>query len=358
MRKFLLLLISSLWLSVTYGNTTHYIIDTDMGFDDWLAVIYLLKQPVTIDGITIDCQGETRCPEGAYNASRLTHLAKRDVPIALGNSRPLSTYDFPVQLRDYATAMAVPDFLHLKMDRDITKNSAAEMILNSTIQAEKRHDKVVIISIGTATNINDAWKLAVKENKTTLFHQGLGMIYKGGGAFGKVENHHLTNEKIPGNIAIPHIVTTHNTTAEWNIYANAPAMKTLVDANLPITFIPDDATDQVNMTEKSYDDIYNGSHPGSVRRFTANAMMSLVTLQGNWKFISTNLDFWDTATTITALHPNLVTEKFNHVPMEVILSNGNHYATTWVLQQSTHDVSVDYHLNKDLFYRLLLAGIS
>src|SRR3990167_6494880 len=99
MRIFLFLLLS-FWISISFSNEMHFIIDTDMGFDDWMAVLYLLKQPVPIDAITIDCQGETRCPQGAINAEKLTHLAKRDVPIAYGKITPASDYHFPNAIRD------------------------------------------------------------------------------------------------------------------------------------------------------------------------------------------------------------------------------------------------------------------
>lgn len=366
MRKFIFRLLCSsfifIFFSTAIAGTTQYIIDTDMGFDDWLAVLYLLKQPVQIDAITIDCQGETFCPEGAFNAAELTHLAKRAVPIALGESRPKSNYDFPMLIRHFATSMSVSDFNFLNQDRDIVKQSAAQIIFHSVITAAKNHQRVAIISIGTATNIADAWKLAVAENKTAEFKQGLGMIYKGGGAFGKVIDHHLTNESIPGNISIPGIVDSKNTSAEWNIYANAPAMQTVLSAKLPVTFIPDNASDEVTMTQAIYNTLYNSSTPGSPKRFVANAMDATVSLQGGWKHIASNLDFWDTSTTIAALHPNIVMAKFSNVPVSVILQTGNQYGETMVDAKNTKDakdaVTVDYQLHKKLFYQLMENGLS
>lgn len=366
MRKFFSrLLLSSLTLlffSTAIASTTHYIIDTDMGFDDWLAVLYLLKQPVQVDAITIDCQGETFCPQGAFNASELTHLAKRIVPIAIGESRPKSHYDFPVLIRNFATSMPVSDFNFLKGDQDIVKQSAASVILKSVLTAAKNHNKVAIISIGSASNIADAWKLAVLEKKTAEFKQGIGMIYKGGGAFGKVVDHHITNQAIPGNISIPGMVVSNNTSAEWNIYANAPAMQTLLSAQLPVTFIPDNASDEATMSQAIYNTLYNTSTPNSPKRFVANAMDAIVSLQGGWKHIPHNLDFWDTAATIAALHPHVIAEAFSNVPVNVILQSGNHYAETMVhkthLKHENDLVTVDYQLNKKLFYHLMETGLS
>ncbi|MCX7124848.1 MAG: nucleoside hydrolase [Gammaproteobacteria bacterium] len=354
MRK-LLFLLFSFWIGTAFALATapQYIIDTDMGFDDWLAVLYLLKQPVTIDAITVDCQGESRCPIGAVNAEKLSHLAKRDVPIAYGNSRPLSIYDFPKAIRDYASNMAVPGFLHIKTDSTCVKISAAQIIFNDVINAAKENKKVVIISIGTASNIDNAWKLAEKKNKEKVFRHGLEMIVKGGGAFGTVEKGHLTDHSMRGNIAIPGISQSQNKIAEWNIYANAPAMRDLIDANLPITFVPNNATDEVPMTKKIADELYRTSSTNEIRRFNANALFSLFKLQGTTK----DLDFWDTAVTICALHPSIVTEKFKYIPLKITVKSGDDYGATWVTTKSTHDVTVYYHLNKSLFYKKLFDDI-
>ncbi|MDP1575018.1 MAG: nucleoside hydrolase [Coxiellaceae bacterium] len=341
----------------TFANAVHYIIDTDMGFDDWLAVAYLLKQPVVVDAITIDCEGETLCPEGAVNAARLTQLVGRHVPIAYGAINPKNAYNFPKSIRDFATNMAVPGFLNLPKNNDITSISAAQTIFNAVINAAKTHTHVVIISVGTAENSDDAWKLAIAQHQTALFRQGLAMIYKGGSAFGTLSHGRITNKNIPGNITIPTMIESDNTVAEWNIYADAPAMKDLIDANLPITFIPNNATDQVNMTKKSYLAFLEGAKPGSLRLFMANAMDMMVKNQGTWETVARNLDFWDTATTVAALDSNLVSKKITDVPVELSLQPGKNYAGIFVSPKSHHDVTVYYQLDKKLFYQVLMAGI-
>lgn len=352
MRIFLLLFLSC-WLSISFANEMHYIIDTDMGFDDWMAVLYLLKQPVKIDAITVDCVGETHCPQGAMNAAKLIHLAKRDVPISFGYIEPNSKYNFPIAIRNFATQMKVKDFSHLKADRDIKNISAAQMILNSVIHAAKKHNQVSIISIGTAKNISDAWKLAQKNHQEKLFREGLVMIYKGGGAFGEIKNNELTDQDIPGNISIPGLIKSNDQVAEWNIYADASAMKILLNANLPITFIPNNASNEVRMTEKRYDELLKAGGRNSIDLFDANAMLSLVP-NGNWKKMK-GCDFWDTLATISALHPEIVIEKFQRVPIKIILKHNNDYAATWVTNNSTHDVTIYYHVNKKMFYRFLFS---
>lgn len=352
----------SLFLSFANASVIHktkYIIDTDMGFDDWLAVIYLLEQKnIDVAGITVDCQGETRCPAGAINAARLTYLTKRDVPIAMGAVETKQPYAFPKIIRDFATNMAVPGFLHLPVDHDISKLTAAEFIKQTVIQSALHHNHVVIISIGTADNIDDAWKSAKKDHQEKLFRAGLKMIYKGGGAFGEIEHHIITNKKIPGNISIPGMITSNDRDAEWNIYANAENMSDIINAKLPVTFVPNNATDQVHMTKAAYEKMLVNSGAHSPSRFCANAMLLLIKMQGGWRIATPELDFWDTATTISALHPSIVSEKFNAIPVRIITKPGDRYAATWISNVSASDpITIYYHLHRDLFYKYLLKGI-
>ena len=331
-----------------------------MGFDDWLAVVYLLEQPVDTAAITIDCQGLTFCPQGADNAAKLTHMTHHFVPIALGRTRSTSTYDFPKSLRDWSSAMDVPGFHHLAADPYNKRLKAANVITDTLIQAAKNQQKVVIISIGTATNIADAWAVAMKRHQQNLFRQGLAMIYKGGGAFGDIEHGQLTNHHIAGNIFIPKISVSDNTSAEWNIYSNAPAMQQLLDADLPITFIPNNATDEMNITKAAYHRLLNHSSPHSTRRFIANALLASIHI-GNpaidWSKVSKNYDLWDTAVTLASLDSSLVKRTLHDVPVTVIEKSGNRYGATWVSPQSQHHSNIYYKINVQKFYNALLSHL-
>ncbi|MDF1655417.1 MAG: nucleoside hydrolase [Coxiellaceae bacterium] len=353
----LLLLVGLCCIVTGFAKPLHYIIDTDMGFDDWLAVEYLLEQPVDVAAITVDCQGLSYCPQGGINAAKLTRLAHRPVPIAMGNTRPTSAFDFPKPLREFSSAMDVPGFRHLPAYHFNPQLKASQLIANIIINAAKKQQQVVIISIGTATNLADAWQVAVSRHQQSLFRQGLAMVYKGGGAFGQVKHHKITNQKIHGNLSIPMIYQSNNHTGEWNLYANAPAMQMLLDARLPITFIPNNATDQVNMTEKSYHQLFDNSAPHSPRRFAANAMLSVITLQGGWNKIANNLDFWDTSVTLASLDPTLVAQQISDVPIKIIEEPGNHYSATWVRKNSSSHVNVYYRLHVKKFYHQLLSHL-
>ncbi|MDF1796160.1 MAG: nucleoside hydrolase [Coxiellaceae bacterium] len=359
--RIFLLLIGLCLCCTSAANHTRYLIDTDMGFDDWLSVVYLLEQPVDTAAITIDCQGLTFCPQGGDNAAKLTHMTHHLVPIALGRTRALSQYDFPKSLRDWSSAMDVPGFRHITTDHYNKHLKAANVIADTLIKAAKQHQKVAIISIGTATNIADAWAVASKRHQQDLFRQGLAMIYKGGGAFGNIEHGQLTNHCIAGNIFIPKISLSDNTSAEWNIYSNAPAMQQLLDADLPITFIPNNATDEVNITKATYHSLLNNSSPHSTRRFIANALLSSIHIGKpviDWSTVSKNYDLWDTSVTLASLDPSIVMRTLHDVPVMIIENKGKRYGATWVSPQSRHHSNIYYKIDVSKFYNELLKHLA
>ena len=179
------------------------------------------------------------------------------------------------------------------------------------------------------------------------------MIFKGGGAFGEIINHRITNINIHGNIPITHLYKSHNKTAEWNIYAAAPAMQTLLAAKLPITFIPLNATDAVPMNNRVYNHLkrHEKNHP--LAKFTANAMHTLYAMQNGWQ----ECEFWDTSVTVAAIHPSIVSRVITKTPTRVLLNKNAKYGTTWVSNKASDLTAVDYHINPKQFYNLLYKVI-
>ena len=91
------------------------ILDTDMGFDDWVAILYVLNnKSVDMKAITIDCNGLTYCPSGGVNAAKLAQLIHHRVPIYIGRvDESEKKYTFPNGLRQYSSEMADPGFTQL-----------------------------------------------------------------------------------------------------------------------------------------------------------------------------------------------------------------------------------------------------
>lgn len=347
----LLLILYVTFLPTGFAQNKAYIIDTDMGFDDWLAVLYVLRDPnVSLKAVSVDCQGETYCPAGASNAAKLMMLARHHVPILMGKTRSFSQYDFPKPIRDYASAMRVPGFDYLKSGAQTSYPLAAKGIALLLADAGKKHQRIDIISIGTATNIADAYQYAKKHHLVTLFKDGLGMIYKGGGAFGKIVNGHVTNRDVPGNIPIPGIYQSQDAVAEWNIYANAKAMQVLLSAKLPMTFIPNNATNAVPMNWDVYRQFKVLGKKSQLAKFTANAMQTLFAMQHSWE----SLNFWDTAVTVAAIYPQVVTKEYV-APVRVKLNDSKDFGETVVSKSRGWASEIFYHVKADAIYRHVFA---
>jgi hypothetical protein len=78
--------------SATASTDLHHIVfDTDLAFDDIMALLYLLQRDdVVLDAVTITGTGEAHCVPGVRNALGLLALGgERDTPVACGRETPL-----------------------------------------------------------------------------------------------------------------------------------------------------------------------------------------------------------------------------------------------------------------------------
>src|SRR5512134_509914 len=69
----------------------HVVFDTDLAFDDIMALLYLTqREDVAIDAVTIAGTGEAHCDPGVENAKALLALGgSPDTPVACGRETPL-----------------------------------------------------------------------------------------------------------------------------------------------------------------------------------------------------------------------------------------------------------------------------
>ena len=307
---------------------TPVIVDTDMGFDDWMAILYLLNNPaVELRAITVDCAGETYCPSGAVNATRLIEIAGRTrIPVFYG-VEPNATldYQYPPLIRYGATTMEVSGFDEVKGVPFYADNAAGHLY-HLISEAGRADDPLTLLSIGSSTNLAAALALAAEEGPRH-FRKGVKRIFKGGGSVGRAVEGRLTNEEIKGNINIPGIFQSDNTTAEWNIYPNAPAAQALVTSGLPFTLIPLNLSDEVPITEDSFNRLKKMAKSDEAR-FVVQVVEDNVRVQGGWSKVE--LDYWDPSVVVSALNPGLVTERYRKVPLCVDTAGGRFHGTTYV----------------------------
>lgn len=319
-----------------------------MGFDDWVALLYVLKnEKLDVKAITIDCSGLTYCPQGGINAAKLASLVNQKIPIYLGREdKTNARYAFPAQLREFSSKMSVPGFQSLKAYPFETK-SAAKAIVDLAQDAALINKPITIMSIGTAINLADSISYAKKHHQFDSFKQGIQRVYKAGGAFGETiidkDNHQqLSNFNIQGNLIIPGFFATNNTMAEWNIYAAVGAMQDVLQSGLAITWVSINASDMARITPQGLDFLEAYAKKDVALLFSLNAAKYLVSYQGGWDKIAHNFDFWDTAATVAAFNPDVVSESYHDVAL-CLNDQGFEYQIPAKLPSLTASNRVDYH---------------
>ena len=199
------------------------VVETDMGTDDVMALLYLLRRPdVRVAAIVVDGNGIARCPPGATNALSLAALAgKPKIPVGCGRKRPLEgAHAFPGEWRDGGA-----DFWGLGRPAKPGRAPAGpgQRVLRSAIQSASR--PVEVLTLGPPT------ELAAFLSASPALKGKIRSVTMMGGAVG-----------VPGNIESPDI---DNPYAEWNFYVDPYAANVVLRSGLPVTLVPLDATSSV-----------------------------------------------------------------------------------------------------------------
>jgi pyrimidine-specific ribonucleoside hydrolase len=209
------------------------IIDTDMGTDDVIAILYLLKRrDINIEAITIASDGDAHCRPAFANLQAILKLMHRHrIPVACGRETPLkSNHHFPdFVLKESDTLAGIAKTLPLEKN---SKTGNAVKLLIKTLEASKT--PIDILAIGPLTNIAEV----IQQVPALKTH--IRMIYLMGGAV-----------HVPGNI-IDVNPKLKNKMAEWNIYLDPDAAAIVFRSGIPITLIPLDITNQIPVTKEFY----------------------------------------------------------------------------------------------------------
>jgi inosine-uridine nucleoside N-ribohydrolase len=206
-------------------NPIPIVIDTDMGPDDWMAILFLFQVPgVDIRAITVTGAGMAHLGFGATHALDLALLAGRpNTPVAFEWITPeIGDNVFPDSLRlqtDFF--LGIP---HQTSNRPLSRLSAADMLID-VIKRSKQ--KVTLVALGPLNNLAEAITC-----EPSIVDK-IKMIYIMGGAI-----------NVPGNVP--------NSNAEWNIYIDPVAALQVFKSGAPITLVPLDATNQVPVTLDFY----------------------------------------------------------------------------------------------------------
>jgi inosine-uridine nucleoside N-ribohydrolase len=201
------------------------IIDTDAGSDDLMAIAFLLSRPdIRVEAITV-VNGEAHVHVGATNVLRLLELAgRRDVPVFAGREAPLSgNAEFPAEWRK--TSDELPGVTLPEPTRAIESQSAAEYLAKRLSDAAH---PVQVLATGPLTNLAEAFTRAPRAART------IRQIVIMGGAV-----------HVSGNLGDIGMFKTDNSAAEWNIFIDPAAAKTVFASGAQIRLVPLDATQRV-----------------------------------------------------------------------------------------------------------------
>ena len=197
------------------------IVDTDLSFDDYVALLYLLQHPaIDVRAITV-VNGVAHVRPGVENAGRLLALVgRRDIPVAGGPDRALSGQRaFPGGWRstmDYGIRLLLP-----WVSTPASTLSAPELICQQCLASDK---PVTFVALGPLTNL--ALALRAEPNLARRIET----IYISGGAFNVAGPIH---SDLPDN---------PNQVAEWNLYIDAEAADQVFKSGIPIVLVPLDVT--------------------------------------------------------------------------------------------------------------------
>jgi inosine-uridine nucleoside N-ribohydrolase len=197
------------------------IVDTDLSFDDYIALLYLLQHPaIDVRAVTV-VNGVAHVGPGVGNADRLLALVgRRDIPVAGGPDGALSGQRaFPGGWRnimDYGIRLLLP-----WVSTPVPALSASELICQQCLASDK---PVTFVALGPLTNL--ALALRAEPNLARQIET----IYISGGAFNVPG---LIHSDLPDN---------PNRVAEWNFYLDAEAADQVFKSGIPIALVPLDVT--------------------------------------------------------------------------------------------------------------------
>jgi inosine-uridine nucleoside N-ribohydrolase/transcriptional regulator GlxA family with amidase domain/catechol 2,3-dioxygenase-like lactoylglutathione lyase family enzyme len=228
------------------GLTKNLIIDTDMGWDDLLAILLLLKNPnYNILGITVTGCGETHLNEGVDLALRLLTLGDLpNVPVCKGANKPGQyNHQFPPSFRNMMDdACGLKNSLPEPMGT-IDKRMAWDFINDMLTEQE---NQITILSLGGLTNIDQLLKIKPKAKI-----ENIERIVVMGGAInvdGNVAS--LNNSKPEWDQGSEYSTKTY---AEWNIFLDPQAAKNTFNSEIPIKLVPLDTCDYAILDERYID---------------------------------------------------------------------------------------------------------
>jgi pyrimidine-specific ribonucleoside hydrolase len=251
------------------------ILDSDMSFDDVMAMAFLTTQPdVELLAVTVSGTGIAHCGPGARNARNLLNeLQVPLVPTACGPAEPIAGgREFPEDWREFADDLFGLEIAGVPG----TPQGSAVELLTETIGASER--QVTILATGPLTNIAEA--LAAEPDLVAQIDR---LVIMGGAV------------DVPGN-APP---DGSPAAAEWNLAADPAAASAVLESGIPVLLVPLDATNDVRITRAFAERLHADADAGPANLVDELLLRSPLSIDVDY--------FWDVLAAVALVEPTVVT---------------------------------------------------
>jgi 2',3'-cyclic-nucleotide 2'-phosphodiesterase (5'-nucleotidase family)/inosine-uridine nucleoside N-ribohydrolase len=264
------------------------ILDTDMGIDSVMGMLYLLESPeIDLRAITV-VHGIADLEAGAQNALRILELTgNARIPVATGSGAPLEGQrEFPSFWKTQANTLGGARLPAATAER---QEDGVELIL-STLNGSP--EPVTIVAMGPLTNVALAF-----EQDPDVVSKVDELIVMGGAL------------DVLGNVGNP-FVGIDNQTAEWNFYLDPQAAEMVLASGVRIRLLPLDSTRTLPVTREFVDQVRERP-----RDQTSDLLLSLLLavedgIDAGWYY------FWDVLAAVATARPDVLACRTEQIRVE------------------------------------------
>jgi len=289
---------------------THVLIDTDVDFDDYMAMSYLLKHhAVKVEGITVTGVGAVHLSHGVENVSNFLTLFNdpeiERIPVAAGVQRPMVySNTFPFETRQAADHHYDAPFP--RKNPNPTRPDALAF-LRETL--EKADHKFTLLMIGGGTTWGHLFRQAETDGALhdLLLSKIERIVMMGGNLLSQ-----YVQPGAGGNIidALGDAPYYTNQVAEWNIFLDPLGAHYVFNGGVPIQLVALNASNFIPITQNFVQQLSRISNP--VAHFLTQVLQSSTIAPGIGKY----LYFWDPLAATAITDPQFVQFTRYHLRVE------------------------------------------
>lgn len=329
------------------------LIDTDADFDDYMAILYLLKHPaIEVTGITVTGTGDVHLTPGVHNINNMLTLLNDPnalkIPVARGARAPMIySNTFPGDARDAADAHYDAPFPgeNPNAPLDDAQLFLRNYFINSDILT-------TLLCIGGGSNWGRLFDSAKTDSelRSALDKNLEHIVMMGGNLLPEFVTPGAEGNIQPTMQPNPYYT---NKVAEWNIFVDVRGAQEIFAGGIPITLVALNATSQVPITKDFVAQLAKINNP--IANFLTEVLDSS-TIKGG---IGAYLDFWDPLAACVITNPELITTQPFSIRVEQELDEENDKSGMIIVDRNNgYPVKVALTANASAVYSTFLEVIA